>query len=184
MPLAITTHGKFRVENLDDPGIPEKGVEILEGDLIVMTPAQKHHNRIAHRLECLFEDHCSRHPDLDYGGDNEGFWVDKDPDTLLSPDACLFKTRAEPEGAWMEFSPEIPVEILSPGNSAAEIAFKVRKYLGCDSEQVWIVDPESESIEFYFKDGRKTIATGDEVVPCEGIAEGLSISLKELLKKG
>src|SRR3990172_9570231 len=133
MPVASATHGKFRAADLLDPSVPEKGVEILEGELVVMTPAGKFHNRIAHRFLFLFKGFCDSHPDCDFGGDNEGFLVERNPDTLLSPDACLFRARPDPDQSWMEFAPEIAVEVLSPSNNAAEMAFKIRKYFECGS---------------------------------------------------
>lgn len=183
MPLASETYGQFTVEDLRDPAIPEKGVEILQGELIQMTPAGKYHNRVIENLVVLFRNFCRGRSDIDRGLDNEGFLLERNPDTLLSPDTCLFRPRPETEGPWMEFSPEIAVEVLSPSNSASEIAHKIRKYIECGSEQVWIVDPEKRAIEFYFPEGRKLVASGDEVVKGEGIAKGLEISLVEVFRE-
>ena len=44
-------------------------------------------------------------------------------DALLSPDAALFRARTQ-QGTWLEFGPEIVVEVVSPLNSPAEIAYK------------------------------------------------------------
>ena len=97
MPILAEQYGRFRVEDLDRPEVPEKGVEIIEGDLMVMAPAGKYHNRISHRLETLFEVFCKGKPELDFGGYNDGFLVERDPDSLLSPDASLYRYQPEKE---------------------------------------------------------------------------------------
>jgi Uma2 family endonuclease len=183
MTVVVQSYGAFRAEDLLAPGMPEKFVEIIEGELVTTTPANPHHNRICYRIECLFDNFRRGKAGLDFGGSNDGFLLKKNPDTLLSPDASLHRKRPESEGTWLEFAPEIAVEVLSPGNTPSEIAYKTRTYLAAGSEQVWLVNPEKGSFEFIFRDGRRVRAEGDEVIHCEGIAEGLEIDLKVILAR-
>lgn len=179
--IAEPPRALFRAEDLLEPGTPEKSVEIIEGELVVMTPGGWMHNWIGGRFYLLFDEFCESHPELDYGGDNDGFLLQRDPDVLLPPDASLFRSRPRPEDKpWMEFAPEIAVEVLSPRNSAAEIAYKRRKFFEAGSEQVWIAKRETRSLEFHFRDGRRVIFQGDEIARAEGIAEGLVIDLRKL----
>ncbi|HEY0657230.1 MAG TPA: Uma2 family endonuclease, partial [Pyrinomonadaceae bacterium] len=50
-------------------------------------------------------------------------------------------------------APEICVEIVSPGNSKAEIAEKIRLYLEKGALEVWIVD-EYSKVGFYTHTGK------------------------------
>lgn len=52
-------------------------------------------------------------------------------------------------------APEICVEIISPSNSAAAIAEKVRLYLAQGASEVWLVD-ENGVICFHTKDGKQS----------------------------
>ena len=177
-------YGNFKVEDLERPDVPEKFVEIVDGELVMMAPAGKYHNRIASNFELLFRMFCESRPDLDFGGDNDGFVLRRDPDLMYSPDACLLRRRADlDDKAWMEFSPEIAVEVLSPANNPSEIAHKCRDYLDCGSEQVWIADPRTRTVEFIFQDGRRFVAQGRETVEGKGIAEGMKIDLPAIFKK-
>ena len=180
MPVVIEKRGEFKAEDLLRPGTPEKFVEIIEGDLVEMTPSGKYHNRIAFHFHVLFQQFSKSKPDLDFGGDNEGFLLQRDPDLLLSPDACLFRKRPPTEKPWLEFSPEIAVEVLSPSNNPSEMAYKIRKYFEGGSEQVWIANPENQSIEFCHCDGRRVVAEGKERIQGESIAEGMVIDLSEI----
>jgi Uma2 family endonuclease len=171
----------FRAEDLLEAGMPEKFVEVIEGELVMMTPAGWEHNRIASEFEFLFRHFCQSRPDLDYGGDNDGFLLQRDPDVLLSPDASLFRSGKQTPGSpWMEFAPEVVVEVISPGNNPAEIAYKRRKYFEAGAEQVWLAHPAAETLEIEFRDGRRVIAQGSEVVEAEGIAQGLKIDLRQI----
>ncbi|MCG3196863.1 MAG: Uma2 family endonuclease [Candidatus Omnitrophica bacterium] len=183
MPVQTQPYGAFRAEDLLAPGMPEKFVEIIEGELVTMTPAGRFHNRVALRLHLLLSEFCGKRHGLDMGGDNEGFLIERRPDILLSPDASLFRRRPESESPWLEFAPEVAVEVLSPSNTPAEIAYKTAKYFQAGSEQVWIVDPEKRSLEFIHKDGRRVRVEGDEVAMGEGLAEGLEVDLKALFAK-
>ncbi len=44
--------------------------------------------------------------------------------------------------------PDLAVEVLSPSNTAAEMALKLRDYFGCGASLVWLVDPRREPWRF------------------------------------
>ncbi|MGI8908873.1 MAG: Uma2 family endonuclease [Candidatus Sumerlaeaceae bacterium] len=183
MSVVVDTVSTYRAEDLVQPGMPYKCTELIEGELVVCEPAGKYHNRIASKFLFVFYEFCKSRPDLDYGNDNEGFVVQRNPDTLLSPDACLFRKRPETNSVWMEFAPEIAVEVLSPTNRRTEIAYKRQKYFGAGGEQMWIADPENQTLEICFRNGTRMLVEGEEVVNGEGIAEGMEICLREIFEK-
>jgi Uma2 family endonuclease len=182
MSLVVAKYGEVHADDLLRPDMPSKFVEIIDGDLIVMTPAGKYHNRVSSNFEFVFRLFCKSHPELDFGGDNDGFLISRNPDTLLSPDATLYRRRKDEGKTWLEFAPEIVVEIISPSNLISAIAFKRSRFFDAGSEQFWIVDPNARKIEFCFVDGRKIVAEGDETIDCEGIAKGLQIKLADVFK--
>ena len=164
MSVAIQTRRQITAEELAAPGIPEKFVELIDGELIEMTPARQWHNEVALNIVFLFRQFCRQHRELKAGGDNEGFLISRSPDTVLSPDACLFRRRTDTGATWMEFAPEIAVEVLSPSNSKMEMAIKKRRYFEAGSEQFWLVDPDARKMEFHHRDGRVIVVTGEEVI--------------------
>lgn len=182
MSIAAQKFGSFCAEDLLAPGMPEKFVEIIEGELVAMTPAGWRHAEVAAEFHALFRKFIKRRKELAYGISEVGFLLRKDPDTLLCPDASLFRRRPQLQGPWLEFAPEIAVEVLSPFNSKTEIVYKTREYLKAGSEQVWIVDPDKRSIDLFFGDGRRITAQGDETLHGEGMAEGMEIPLAKLFR--
>ena len=164
-------------------GAPEKFVEIVEGELIETTPAERFHNRVASNIELTFRKFCANRNDIDFGGDNEGFLIRRNPDTLLSQDACLFKRRSAFEPTWLEFAPEIGVEVLSPANGSAEMALKRHAYFNAGADPFWLVDPSTRQIVFHFRDGRAVTVTGHETVDGEDVVSGMRISLPEIFRE-
>ncbi len=159
-----------------------KFTELIDGELISMTPARYKHNHVALRFVFLFAAFChGTGGRLRYGGDNDGFLLSRNPDTVLSPDASLFRNRPGLlDSTWLEFAPELVVEILSPSNTKSAIALKKGKYFAAGAEQVWIADVEKATLEIHFRDGRRLTATEDAEVECEGIARGLVVKLAEI----
>ncbi len=180
MAVEIARHNRIRVEDLDLIGAPEKFVEIIDGELIQMTPACYGHGMVGFRIAMEFNNHCKSRPNLKFCADNIGFLVKRNPDTLLSPDAALFRARPMEKTTWLEFAPEIAVEVLSPSNSVAEMTFKRHRYFESGTEQFWLVDPEAHQLEIHHRDGRIVRADGAAIVEGEGIAEGLRIELTEI----
>nr|AUN36988.1 hypothetical protein [uncultured bacterium] len=177
---ALQRRCRMTAEDLAHPGVPEKFVELVEGELIVMTPAGYRHNRVAYRLQNLFERFCKERPGLCFGSDNEGFLVKRNPDSVLSPDACLFRERPASGTTWMEFSPEIAAEVPSPSNSMAEMAFKRQRFFNAGTEQFWLAEVETSTLHIYFADGRVVSLQGEGKIEGEGILSGLKYTLAEV----
>lgn len=70
--------------------------------------------------------------------------------------------RRVPETPVAGFAPDLAVEVLSQGNTAAEMERKRREYFRAGVRLVWLVDPVSRSVTVW--DGPDTSA----VVPATG----------------
>lgn len=183
MRVTVEEKRTMTAEDLYSGDVPEKFVELIGGELNRMTPSGWRHGKISYAIARLFDLFCAENRAFDFIGDNVGFLIQRDPDTVLSPDAALFRRRSESSDPWYEFAPEIVVEILSPSNNAAEMLFKRKSYFDAGTEQFWQVDPDKKKIEFFHSDGRVVTVTGDETVDGEGIAKGMKISLAEVFRR-
>ena len=83
-----------------------------------------------------------------------------------------------PAGAFLESPPDLAVEVLSPGNTRAEMAIKLAEYAKAGVKLVWYVDPERQEVDvFPAADAtrKRTLKPGDtldggEVLPGFGVA--------------
>ena len=126
--------------------------ELSKGELVPMTPVGIPHSAIVIRLGKLLSIHVDENR-LGLVGTEGGFKLHRNPDTLRAPDiAFISKERLEREGipeAFADFPPDLAVEVLSPEDTASEIARKVDEYLAAGVPLVWIVDPLIQKVTVY-----------------------------------
>ena len=77
--------------------------------------------------------------------------VQVQPTRVRVPDLCLIRER--PEGGVITQPPVICIEILSPDDSAKELAEKIAEYLQFGVAAVWVMDPAERSGTIYPADG-------------------------------
>src|SRR4029079_9339855 len=68
-----------------------------------------------------------------------------------------------PPGAFLEYPPDLAVEVLSPGNTRREMEIKLEEYAKAGVKLVWYVDPERKEVDVYPKASpkrKKTIGIG------------------------
>ena len=144
-----TTTSWHRV--LEDPRLRELPykVETNEHGQIVLSPHKPQHGLQQSRLVRLLNQ------SLDSGATAVEFSVEtgkgvKVPDVIWISDERLADM---PEGAEASpVMPEVVVEVLSEGNTEAEIVEKRQLYLGEGAEEVWTCDVDG-TMQFYDADG-------------------------------
>ena len=107
------------------------------------------------------------------------------PRQVRIPDVCFiswnrFPGRKLPPVPIPPVAPDLAVEVLSPGNTEAEMERKLREYFEAGTKLVWYVDPASRCVTVYTAPGQRELLaegatlTGGQVLP------GFSLSLAEL----
>ncbi|MBW3597183.1 MAG: Uma2 family endonuclease, partial [Planctomycetes bacterium] len=80
-------------------------------------------------------------------------------------------------------APDLAVEILSEGNTAAEIALKLDEYRRAGVALTWVIDPEARTAAVYTLDGRTESFDEDGVLDGADVLPGFQMSLKKLLDR-
>ena len=139
-------------------------VEILDGEVIEMSPNGLQHHIIIANIQRLLDACVNENglgmvfPDgLLYVLDASARGVKgaQVPDVSfirkgrLSPDYDL---RRPFPGA-----PDLAVEVVSPGDDVAVLLYRVRRYLAFGTEQVWVVYPEQGELHQYLRDDPRVV---------------------------
>lgn len=101
-------------------------------------------------------------------GADGGFILFEDPPTVRAPDVGFVARERIPAGGsprgYFPGAPDFAVEIVSPSNTAREIAEKIGDYLDAGARLVWVIEPRSRSIIVH-RPGRepRTYWEGEEV---------------------
>ena len=149
----MATHTLLTVEQfLDLPDTDDRVRELDRGHVLEMAPPSLQHSLIATRLLYAVVDFVKR-SGLDlYVSQGAGFALA--PDTMRVPDLFVVeKSRVSPavavKGGWLQISPDLAVEVVSPNDSAAGLDLKIHQYLDNGASTVWVVYPQTRRVMVY-----------------------------------
>jgi Uma2 family endonuclease len=106
-------------------------------------------------------------------------------DVVQAPDVSFIREeqRAKiPRQGYCEFGPNLAVEILSPDDNAARLQRKIARYLAAGTSIVWVLDPDSVTVNVYQKSGTFRTLTTDDLIPAPELLPGFSIPVRALLE--
>lgn len=108
------------------------------------------------------------------------------PGKLRMPDVMFirwerFPGRVFPRDKVLDVIPDLVVEILSSGNTAAEIEMKLDEYFQAGAQLAWIIDPDRRTAAAY--KARTEVATLDENGLLQGgaVLPGFTLRVGDLL---
>lgn len=163
------------------------GYELVDGELIPVTPAGPRHGRIAMRLGRLL-DTFVEDSELGRVYVEVGFVLEVpgDPERLRGPDLAfvaddtLAAAGGEPERGFFRFAPDLAIEIESPNDRKRDLQQRVRDYLDGGAKRVWTLHPRARSAMIYHPDGFARMLREDDALADEGLLPGLRIPLVDL----
>jgi Uma2 family endonuclease len=149
--------------------------ELVKGELRKMSPAGTEHGAIIFNLSTLLGQHIKAN-NLGQGfGAETGFKLAGNPDTVRAADIAFVRRERIPETGipknFWQTSPDLAVEVLSPGDSYEEVDEKVEDWLTAGTRAVWIVNPRRRSVSVYrtmtdvTRLSESDELDGDDVVP-------------------
>ncbi len=149
--------------------LPEDGnqYELNNGELVTMPPPGRTHSEIIWKISKIL----SRFVDEKQIGRIHieiGFILSRKPEiTYRQPDiSYLSKARLQAMGdtQFFEGAPDLAIEVVSPGNDAAELALKVEQYLAAGSAEVWVFYPKNRSVHVHKADGTVSKLSGTDTI--------------------
>jgi Uma2 family endonuclease len=127
--------------------------ELVRGKVIELPPTMPEHGRVCINVGVALELY-GRQSAFGYAlGNDAGVQTERDPDTVRGPDVCFFShdrwPRSEVGRKLPPVSPNLVVEVYSPGNRRGRILEKLGEYLAAGVSVVWIVYPKTRSVSIY-----------------------------------
>ena len=125
--------------------------ELIRGVLRETTPAGEEHGWIVTNLVSEIGAFAKPRRLGRLIASDAGILLERDPDTVREPDIAFTSAERLPPGGanpkYAEVVPDLVVEVVSPGDSAGEVADRAAMWLGHGVQLVWIVQPSSRTIE-------------------------------------
>jgi Uma2 family endonuclease len=90
-----------------------------------------------------------------------------------------------PAGAFLEYPPDLAVEVLSPGNSVGEMDVKLAEYAKAKVKLVWYVDPERREVDVFPRASakRKRTRTAADTLDGGDVLPGFAVPVAKLFEK-
>lgn len=158
--------------------------ELVKGILQKMPPAGFEHGIRAAEIGSRLNVHVKTHKLGYVCGAETGFKIAQNPDTVRAPDAA-FVSQASIEhqgivrGYW-EGAPDLAVEVISPGDTYAEVAEKVEEWLTAGCTMVWVINPRRETVEVYRAYEDFTVLRGTDILDGADVVEGFQCQVQDL----
>lgn len=152
----------------------EDEYELDEGVLVPMSRGTMMHGQVCVNATVLVKLFVREHRLGHVFGNDTGFVLHRNPDTLRGPDVAF--VRAErmsevPKRGWYEGSPDLAIEVRSPDDRPGQVHNKVGQYLEAGCQTVWLVDPERRNVVKFCANGDVQVLnetdtlSGDTVLP-------------------
>lgn len=139
--------------------------ELVKGELIEVTPPGGIHGFVAVEIGAMLRA-VVKSQNLGKVMAETGYRLTTNPDTVRSPDISFLAIDKIPDGGipdgYIAGPPDLAVEIVSPGDKAADIQAKIQDYLIYGTQLVWVIYPQQRLITVYYPDGTaKTLQSAD-----------------------
>lgn len=164
--------------------IPDKRVELVRGELVVREPPGFRHGRVTVDLSARLGAHLRATGARQTLVVESGFKLASDPDTVRGPDLAVVNRDRIPDPEPIGFpsvTPDLVVEVLSPGDRPGEVLAKVADWLTAGTRLVWVVDPERRLARVYRADGTEGVVTEHDALDGEDVVPGFSCELAAIL---
>lgn len=107
------------------------------------------------------------------------------PSLVRGPDVAFISWerlpgRKPPTDAYPTIVPDLVIEIISAGNTRAEMARKRREYFQAGVRLVWMIDPLRRSVAVFTSVTESTVLQDDQSLGGHDVLPGLTISLAEV----
>jgi Uma2 family endonuclease len=162
--------------------LPHDGMrrELVEGRLLVMSPAGFEHGRVAATANRLLSVHVHATGTGVTLAAETGFLLASDPDTVRAPDvAFVARARVEAAGRTVRFwpgAPDFALEVVSPGDTLQEVLAKAQSWLAAGTKAVLVLDPAERAATVY-RAGRDPQTSTDGELDLSDAVPGWRVSV-------
>ena len=117
-------------------------------------------------------------------GENAGYVLARNPDTVLAPDVSFLRRerilyKAMLRG-FFEGAPDLAVEVISPSNRPSEMRRKAHKYLAAGTRLVWIIEPKDQTALIMRPNEEPILVPADGTLDGEDVVPGFLCQLQTL----
>lgn len=158
--------------------------EMVEVEIRTITPAGNEHGYIAGEIFAELRSYVKANDMGRTYTAETGFKIVSNPDAVRAPDAAFVsRERLEEagnvEGFWPG-APDLAVQVVSPGDTHAEVLEKSLAWLDAGCQMVSVVEPKRKVVTGYRSREDIHILAGDEVVDGADVVPGWQLPISKI----
>ena len=170
-------------------------IEVVNGEIVTMSPPTRQHVRIARDLYDLIRDYLKQHPLGEVWPDNTPYVLDGNErkdwvrDSRVPDVSFISRERIKAheekygaeEGPW-RLAPDLAVEVVSTNDRYSDVMQKVADYLRYGTRLVWVIDPQNRTVRVHTPDDPDghTLHEAD-TLPGDPVLPGWQIAVRVVL---
>ncbi len=154
-------------ELADAPEYQDRVLELVEGIIIEMSKPKRIHGVVTMRLALRIASFVDAHELGEATVGDPGFVLERNEygrDTVRGLDIAFIRGErlsTPPDFTWYELGPDLAVEVISPNNKTSDTHLKVMQLLKAGTHLVWLVYPETRTVEAHTAEGSVTLREHD-----------------------
>ncbi len=179
----VSTSTPLTAADVERISIPGKQVELVRGRLVVREPPGTWHGVIAANLLVHLAEFVRGRNLGVVAAQDTGFKIASDPDTVRGPDVAFVareRLNRIPKKGYAELAPDLVAEVLSPGDTAAEVLGKTAEWLEAGTRLVWVIDPRRPEVRVYRADGSVSVLGEHEALDGEDVLPGFRCPVRQV----
>lgn len=159
---------------------PEKQIEIVDGEVEIKNMPGLRSSGVAARIIVKVGVYLEKNNIGELYGADATFMIGENE---RMPDVSFVSNEKLKDGEPVnkaEFAPDLAVEVVSPTDVYSKIIKKIREYFDAGVKQVWLVEPEFQTVTVYKSPLKIETLSAAETLVCEEILPNFSLPLKEI----
>ncbi len=181
----MATTKLWTVEQLEREGPPDGRWELIDGELVEMSPAGRAASKLAALITYLLLSVVRPRGLGEVYSADAGFVLFPDRRIVRVPDVAFVRAErlvALDEEGFLHLAPDLAVEVRSPTDRSPDVLAKIDMYLVADVRLVWLVEPRPQTVTAYAPGqeprllGAGDLLAGGEVVP------GFAVPVEDLFR--
>ena len=163
--------------------LPDDGTryELVDGELITMSPSSRRHGMIAGRIAGHLSGYVRPRRLGEVLVADAGFVLRRGPDTVRCPDVSFVQQGRSIEDAFVSGAPDLAVEVISSSDTYTEVDAKVRDYLRAGARMVVVIDPRKQTAAVHTPT-TNTLLSDDDTLDGGEVVPGWRLPLRELFE--
>ena len=154
--------------------------QLVEGELQKMSPSGAEHVAVAAQIIGSLTAFNRTHRLGRVYASEGGFRIDRNPDTVLAPDAAFVRApRGVKTTGFFEGAPDVAFEVVSPNDRYTEVEEKTMRWLRAGVRAVVIVDPKTETVRVHRSSGVTNVT---DLLAVDDVIPGWQMPLSEIFE--